>query len=134
MRAEAAAKRYAVDAEGRRALHEADNVLSEEQIAMQIRLAIIKYLPEIIRESVKPMERIDGIKIMQVEGLNRGNSFAALGAETGTGNLADQVVNSALRYRAQGPLVDALLKEVGLEAGDINGLTAALRDAGGKSA
>jgi uncharacterized membrane protein YqiK len=115
-----------VEAEGKRAINEADNMLSSEQIAMQIRLALIKYLPDIIRESVKPMEQIDGIKIFQVEGL--GNNGVAHGAanEAG-GNLADQVVNSALRYRAQGPLVDSLLKEIGLEAGDINGLTKVLQ-------
>jgi uncharacterized membrane protein YqiK len=92
---------------------------------MQVRMAMIRYLPEIIRESVKPMEQIDGIKIFQVEGLagggNNGDSAAP-----GNGNLADQVVNSALRYRAQTPLVDALLKEIGLEGGDVNGLTSVL--------
>jgi uncharacterized membrane protein YqiK len=126
LRAEAAAASYAVEAEGKRAINEADNMLSSEQIAMQIRLALIKYLPDIIRESVKPMEQIDGIKIFQVEGL--GNHSVAHGAANeASGNLADQVVNSALRYRAQGPLVDSLLKEIGLEAGDINGLTKVLQ-------
>jgi uncharacterized membrane protein YqiK len=126
LRAEAAAASYAVEAEGKRAINEADNMLSSEQIAMQIRLALIKYLPDIIRESVKPMEQIDGIKIFQVEGL--GNHSVAHGAANeSSGNLADQVVNSALRYRAQGPLVDSLLKEIGLEAGDINGLTKVLQ-------
>ena len=43
----------------------AANTLSAEQIAMQLRLALLKHLPEIIRESVKPMENIDGIKIIQ---------------------------------------------------------------------
>lgn len=126
MRAEAAAASYTVEADGKRAINEADNLLSSEQIAMQIRLALIKYLPDIIRESVKPMEQIDGIKIFQVEGL--GNNGAAHGvANESGGNLADQVVNSALRYRAQGPLVDSLLKEIGLESGDINGLTKVLQ-------
>jgi hypothetical protein len=36
------------------------------------------------------------------------------------------VVNSALRYRAQAPLLDSLLTEIGIKAGDINGLTAAV--------
>jgi uncharacterized membrane protein YqiK len=40
---------------------------------MQVRLALLKHLPEIIRESVKPMENIDDIKILQVNGLS---SFA----------------------------------------------------------
>lgn len=125
--AEAAEMRYTVDAEGKRAMHEADNTLSAEQIQMHIKMAVIKYLPEIIRESVKPMENIDGIKIMQVEGLTGSNGGRAgiNGAEVGD-NLADQVVNSALRYRAQAPLVESLLKEVGLEGSDVNGLTKAL--------
>jgi uncharacterized membrane protein YqiK len=119
LRAEAAAMLYAVDAQGRRALNEADNMLSTEQIAMQIRLAVLKALPQIIAESVKPLEQIDNIKIVQVEGLQsggNGHSAAAQGAGGGgSGNLADQVVSSALRYRAQAPVLDSLLKEIGLE-------------------
>ena len=118
--AEAAAKRYAVDAEGQRALNDAANLLSNDQIAMQIKLAIVKQMPEIIRESVKPMEQIDGIKIVQVDGLS-GNS-ANGEAVNNNSSLADQVVNSALRYRAQAPLLESLLKEVGLTASDLNGL------------
>ncbi len=135
LRSEAAAIRYQVEAEGKRSMNEADNTLSEEQIAMQIRMALMKNLPDIIRESVRPMEQIDGIKIVQVDGLNAGNGGYAAGMEFGDGreggggNLADQVVSSALRYRAQGPLVDSLLKEVGLNAGDLNGMTSVLRNA-----
>lgn len=121
-KAEAAARRYEVEAAGTDALNRAANVLSEEQIAMQLRMALIKYLPEIIRESVKPMEKIDGIKIIQVDGLTgAGQGGAAPGA--GSGSMADQLVASALRYRAQSPLVDSLLAEIGLDGGDLNGLT-----------
>ncbi len=127
LRADAAEKRYAVDAEGKRALNESHNILSTEQIAMQIRMALIKYLPDIIRESVKPMEKIDGIKIIQVDGLRGGNSIAAEGSDAVTGSLADQVVNGALRYRSQAPLIDSLLADIGLSAGDINGLTSVIK-------
>ncbi len=126
LRAEAAAMRYQVEAEGKRALHESNNILSPEQIAMQVRLALIQALPHIIRESVKPMERIDGIKIFQVEGLGANGGGAGEARGENGGSLADQVVNSALRYRAQGPLLDALLAEVGLSGSDINGLSTTL--------
>ncbi len=90
---------------------------------------LISNLEAIIRESVKPMERIDGIKIIQMGGLN-GSSDGVVGHSgvngTTSSNLADQVVNGALRYRAQAPLLDALLKEVGITGGDINGLTQCL--------
>lgn len=128
LRAQAAEARYIVDAAGRRALNEAANTLSVEQIAMQVKLEIVKALPDIIREAVRPMERIDGIKIVQVEGLTGSNGSHTSGdgklqPGTGHGNLADQVVNSALRYRAQQPLLDSLLGELGLGSGSLNDLT-----------
>lgn len=125
LRADAAQARYEVDAIGKRALHEADNVLSETQVAMQIRMALLEHLPRIIAESVKPMEKIDTIKIMQVEGL--GGPVARDGeAGSGGGNLADQVVSSALRYKAQAPIVESLLQEIGLKGTGLNELTRVL--------
>ncbi|QGX39675.1 flotillin family protein [Permianibacter aggregans] len=123
MRAEAQEKSYQVEAEGKRAINEAANLLSQEQVDMQVRMALIKYLPEIIRESVKPMEQISDIKILQVNGLNGGTTVNGEATQNGDGSLADQVVNSALRYRAQAPLLDSLLQEIGIKANDINGLT-----------
>lgn len=123
LKADAEERSYAVEAEGKRALNDADNTLSEAQVAMQIRMALIKYLPEIIRESVKPMENIDGIKIIQVDGLNGASANGSAAAASGDASLSDQLVNSALRYRGQAPLVDSLLADIGLKGNDINGLT-----------
>lgn len=127
--AQAQEKQYQVDAEGTRAVNEASNVLSTEQVEMQIRLALMKYLPEIIRESVKPMENIDDIKILQVNGLNGFATSANLGEgqENMQTSLSDQVVNSALRYRSQAPLIDSLMNELGLQGGDMNGFTQNLK-------
>lgn len=129
LKAAAAEVRYQVDAAGEKALNDARNTLSAEQIAMQIRMEVINALPGIIKESVKPMEQIDGIKIIQVEGLSNHSSNGGNGDEgyTGGGNLSDQLVNSALRYRGQAPLVDSLLSDIGLKGGDINGLTEMLK-------
>ena len=128
--AQAMEKQYQVDAEGTRAVNEANNILSSEQVEMQIRLALLKYLPEIIRESVKPMENIDDIKILQVTGLGgiAGNNAQGEGyADQGQISLSDQVVNSALRYRTQAPLIDSLMNELGIQGGDIKGLTQCLK-------
>lgn len=128
--AQAMEKQYQVDAEGTRAVNEANNVLSPEQVEMQIRLAMLKYLPEIIRESVKPMENIDDIKILQVNGLHgshAGSCQADAHHEGGNVALSDQVVNSALRYRSQAPLIDSLMNELGIQGGDINGMTQSLK-------
>ena len=129
MRAEAARIRYAVDADGSKSLNEAANLLSNEQIALKIKLQLMEKLEAIIRESVKPMERIDGIKIVHVEGLGGGGSHGASHPDEkngGSGNLADQVVNSALRYRAQAPLLDSLMKEIGLHGGGLADISDAL--------
>lgn len=129
--AEAARIRYEVDAAGQHALNTAANLLSPDQVAMQIRLKLLENLDRIIAESVKPLENIDSIKIIQVDGLNGGGSAGTEGtsAAAAGGNLSDQVVSSALRYRAQAPLVDQLMAEVGLSGADLNGLTGALRPA-----
>ena len=116
--AEANATNYEVESEGKRKLNDAVNVLSPEQIAMNVKLELIRALPEIIAASVKPMERIDGIKIIQVDGLNRSGSGGAGAPQSAAGNnLADQAVSAALAYRAQQPLIDSLLNEVGITEG-----------------
>ena len=128
IRAQADAERYQVEAEGQRAINEARNALSSEQIALELKIELLRALPQIVAQSVKPMERIDAIKIIDVRGLGGGNQ-GGNGSPTetgGDGGLARSVVDHALRYRAQRPLVDALLKEIGLEdLSDLSGLTAA---------
>ena len=57
---------------------------------------------------------------------------AAAAAIGGSNNFADGVVNSALRFRAQAPLVDQLLREIGIEGGDIQRLVGGA--SGGKTA
>jgi len=115
----AARIRAEAEAEATRMMHEAQNVLSPEARASALRMALVAKAEAIIRESVRPMERIEGIKILHVEGLTGGGGG---GAEGGQGGFADSVVNSALRFRAQAPMVDQLLREIGLEAGDIQRL------------
>ncbi len=130
IRALAAKLRYEIEAEGKRLANEAANVLTPESRGSEMRLRLIEKLDAIIRESVKPMERIEGIKILHVEGLG-GQASGGAGDGAGGHSLADNVVNSALRYRAQAPLVDQLLREIGIEGGDVGKLAGALADGGG---
>ena len=124
IRALADEERYRVEAEGKRSINEARNALSEEQIRLEIKLELLRQLPIIIQQAVKPMERIEGIKIIDVRGMN-GVGGGTSDAGGGERNLAGSVVDHALRYRAQRPLVDALLKEVGLnDLTDLSGLVA----------
>ena len=93
LRADALKAVYAVEAEGKRAVNEAANTLSAQQIAMQIKQALIEALPRIIEQQVKPMEKIDGIKILHVEGLNGGG-----GAGAGAGTVGSPIKLSTPRF------------------------------------
>lgn len=124
LRADAARVRFEVEAEGQKAINEAANLLSSDQVSLQTKLALLKVLPEMIREAAKPMEAIDSIKIVQVEGLN-GHSAGTDGGAGGDGNLANSAVAAALRYRAQAPVIDGLMKELGLDGGSLDGLVGA---------
>ncbi|MEL6359477.1 MAG: flotillin domain-containing protein [Pseudomonadota bacterium] len=122
LRADAMNAMYTVEADGKRAINEAANLLSAEQIAMQIKQALIEALPAIIEQQVKPMERIEGIKILHVDGLHGGSAGSGDNNGGGGVGVADQAVNAALRYRTQAPLLDALMKELGIEDGDLSKL------------
>jgi uncharacterized membrane protein YqiK len=104
--------RYTVEAEGTTAVNKARNILTPEQIAADIRRYIIDHMPEILRESVKPMEKIDSIKIIQADGL-----WGDRGAASGTEGIFD----SALRFKAKAPLIDSLLRDLGLEIISLDG-------------
>ena len=73
-----------------------------------------------MRESVRPLEKIEGIKILHVDGVNGGGSGR---------NVTDEVIDSALRYRVQAPMIDNLMKEIGIEGGSLGRMTDVLRDA-----
>ena len=73
-----------------------------------------------MRESVRPMEKIEGIKILHIDGANGGG---------GGRNVTDEVIDSALRYRVQAPMIDSLMKEIGIEGGSLGRMTEVLRDA-----
>ncbi|MCB1439548.1 MAG: flotillin family protein [Nitratireductor sp.] len=125
----ALAERYKVDAEGKRKLNEAENLRSDASRRSALHRSLVENLPSIIRESVKPMERIEGIKILHVDGMPGFSGASGTGGTGGggadgdgpkDGNLADQVVSSALRYRSQAPFVDQLLNEIGLSADNVH--------------
>jgi uncharacterized membrane protein YqiK len=112
--------RAEIEAEALRMMNEAHNMLSPEARMSALRMKLVEKAEAIIRESVRPMERIEGIKILQVDGLGGGGTH--VNGDASGGGLADSVVNSALRFRAQAPLVDQLLREIGIEGGDIQRL------------
>lgn len=123
LKAEADEKIYAVEAAGKKALYEAENTLRDEQIELQKSLAILKTLPEMIENSVKPLENIDGIKILQ--GYGNSNAVSGTNEGAGSGGVAEQITSAALNYRANAPMIDSMLQELGLvnkESGTLDDL------------
>ncbi|SDU21148.1 flotillin family protein [Halopseudomonas salegens] len=105
------------EAEGARQLNEAKNLLSREQVSFAEKMEMIAQLPKIMEQAMKPAEKIDSIKIFDINGAPGFNGGAAgEGNSNGGGsNLSDQLVNAMLKHRANVPLLDSILKEVGLE-------------------
>ena len=68
IRAEAAAQRYKVDAEGQRRANEAENVLSDAARASRTRRRLLEHHRGDRPRERQPMEKIDNIKIVHVEG------------------------------------------------------------------
>ena len=123
--AEAAEKVFAVEAAGKQAMYEAENSLKIEQIELQKSLAILKVLPELVANAVKPLENIEGIKILQGYGATGGAGGDNATITTSQGGIAEQVTSAALNYRANAPVVDAMLQELGLvdaQTGTLNDL------------
>ena len=136
----AAKLRYEIDAAGKESLNAAENIRSDASRRSALRLKLADKIESIIRESVKPMANINDIKIIDVNGLpgfsgtSEGSGGGGTGESVGTkdgarsGNLADNVVSSALRYRAHQPFLDGLLKEIGMAPGEVSNIRNILGD------
>ncbi|MCL2725099.1 MAG: SPFH domain-containing protein [Polyangiaceae bacterium] len=123
VRTEAEAHKAAAlaEADGITAINEAKNRLGAAQIDLTVRMQLIQALPEIIAQASKPMEKIESIRLFQVNGLP---APGGLGGEPGAarGTLPEQVMNSALQYQVAKPIVDAIMKDAGLNNPSLSGI------------
>lgn len=121
--AEANRLNYEVEAKGKTEINNAENIVSAAILENRFKLALVEFMPQIIAQVVKPAEKIDSIKIVQMAGLGGANqSGAGLNANGGVSNagasLSDQIVNASLNYKVNAPIIDDLMKQVGI---DLNG-------------
>jgi uncharacterized membrane protein YqiK len=136
LKIEAKARQEAAVAEaaGKRALNEALNTLSPQQIELQLRTLLLQQLPLIVEQAVRPMEKIDSIRIVQVGGLNGASGTAAGSVPAGgNGTFPEQVVGAALQYQVSKPIVDAVMKEAGLDGHGLAGIHDAIGGMLGKA-
>jgi len=120
--AEAEKVRAAVHAEAQKLLNEAENILTDEARHSLFRRKLLEHVEGIVSASVKPLEKIQDIRIVQLDG-------AMGGGAGGGGSPTDEVINSALRYRVQAPLIDNLLSDIGIDGGNLSKQGGLIREA-----
>lgn len=121
--AEADQKRFEVEAVGLQAINQAKNLLGEAIMSFEVRRELVGKLEGVIAAAMKPVEKIDSIRMLHINGLPgagaapAGVAGASAGGEapvSGSAGLPNQLVQSLLQYRLQVPLVDKMLSELGL--------------------
>lgn len=99
----ATARRTEGDAEAyaRTKLKEAENILEDRIIHRDITLELIEKAPQILAQLMAPAQKIEGIKVLHVDGL---------GTDGGPSNAIDGVVGAFLKAGAAMPLLKELLE------------------------
>ena len=112
------------EAEGRKALVEAENGQSERLMRLKLDMAKISALPEVVSRMTKPAEKIDSIRINHITGFNGagsgggGDGDAARGSGGNGGAPINQVVDSVLSMALQLPAIRKLGEDIGMNVGD----------------
>ncbi len=104
-------------AEGQRAITDAENTLSEALIAMKIALKKLEMAPQLMAQMVKPAEKIESIRINHISGLGAG------AAQDGAGRPASatpvgEAMAAMLGMAVQMPALKALGEQVGVSFAD----------------
>ena len=117
------------EAEAERAAIEARNARSEAQVAMELELARLKAMPDIVAQMVKPAEKIKGININHVTGL----SGAAGSSEANSKTPVNHAVDSILDMAVQLPALKRIGDQIGLNLDNALSGLADDKDSHGKS-
>lgn len=111
--ATANAEKAAMEAEaaGRAALNTAENTLSDAVIRMRLEERKLDRMPEIMTQMMKPVEKIDSIRINQISGPGGGVSSNGEGVDSAFGAAMDQILGMAVRL----PAMKQMGEEIGLD-------------------
>ena len=106
------ADKIAMEAEaaGRAALNSAENTLSDAVIRMRLEERKLDRMPDIMTQMMKPVEKIDSIRINQIGGLS-GSNTPGEGVEGAFGAAMDQILGMAVRL----PAMKQMGEEIGLD-------------------
>ena len=107
---EAERARMEAEAAGRIALNQAENTIGDNVIRMRLEERKLDRLPEIMTQMMKPVEKIDSIRINQIGGSN-GAGGSGEGVDGAFGAAMDQILGMAVRL----PAMKQMGEEIGLD-------------------
>lgn len=99
------------EAAGRAALNRAENSLSDAVIRMRLEERKLDRMPEIMTQMMKPVEKIDSIRINQISGMGGSGSTPGDGVDGAFGAAMDQILGMAVRL----PAMKQMGEEIGLD-------------------
>ena len=120
-RADAEKSRMLAESEGSRALISSENSLSDALMTMKLEKYRLDRIPEIVSQMMKPVEKIDSIRIHQVSGFGASSGG---GAPCGGGDAAGngggkapvtQVMDSILGMALQLPALKSIGDQIGVD-------------------
>ncbi len=117
-RADAERARLLAESEGSRAMIAAENSLSEPLLRMKLEKYRLDRIPEIVSQMMKPVEKIDSIRIHQVSGFgaSHGGGAAGGGDAAGGGRApVTQVMDSILGMALQLPALKSIGDQIGVD-------------------
>ncbi|MEO7854395.1 MAG: flotillin domain-containing protein, partial [Rubrivivax sp.] len=115
-RADAERARMLAESEGSRALIDAENALSGPLLQMKLEKYRLDRLPEIMSQMMKPVEKIDSIRIHQVTGFGSSNLGAAGDGANGAAKPpVTQVMDSILGMALQLPALKSIGDQIGID-------------------
>jgi flotillin len=117
-RGDAERTRMVAESEGSRALIEAENALSGPLLQMKLEKYRLDRLPEIVSQMMKPVEKIDSIRIHQVSGFGSSNPGGGGVASDGGGAgkaPVTQMMDSILGMALQLPAMKSIGDQIGID-------------------
>ncbi|WP_187972711.1 flotillin family protein [Aquibium microcysteis] len=115
VKAEAERHRLIAESEGRAAMIEAENAQSEQILRLRLEMHKLDMLPDITAQMMKPVEKIDSIRINHISGLGPvGGGSGEGGGGGGQGGFQsalDSIMGMAIGF----PMIKKLGEEIGVE-------------------
>jgi flotillin len=112
-RAEAERARLLAESEGSTARIKAENSRTESLMHLELERYRLDKLPEIVAQMMKPVEKIDSIRIHQVSGL--GGAPGVAGGENASRPPVNQVMDSILGMALQLPALKSIGESIGYD-------------------